>query len=139
MSRDLTPRELDLLQRETNCGNLALNLKIKIGDKEQDFYSEDEKELISAYPKLGMFGVDFLIKCKEKGLTSNTLGRAHIDDVESVLSGEDIPYKEFKEVILDWYNGKLEPGYDMSYNNEALVDFIVNIVYHINPDAELND
>lgn len=139
MSRDLTPRELDMLQKETKCGNIALDLKIKIGDKEIDYYSNEDKDLILAYSKLGMFGVDFLFKCKNKGILSTKLGKSYVDEVEKVLNGEDIPYKEFKETILDWYNGKLEPGYDMAYNNEALVEFIMNMLYHVEPNSELND
>lgn len=139
MSRDLTPRELDIIQKELDLENITSNLVIKYGDIEVPAYTEEQQELSKSYPKLGMCGFDFLSMCKEKGILSTKLGKILIDEVEQVISGGDITYKEYKETILEWYDGELEPGYSMENNNIALVEYIENMIYHLEPDTELND
>ena len=139
MSRDLTPRELDIIQKELDLENITSNLVIKYGDIEVPAYTEEQKELSKSYPKLGMCGFDFLSMCKEKGILSTKLGKILIDEVEQVISGCDITYKEYKETILEWYDGELEPGYSMENNNIALVEYIENMIYHLEPDTELNN
>lgn len=133
MSRDLTPKELDQLQKMYNLPNIVETMKVSIGDLEQDvyclerdMYNEEQKILVRTYPRLGMFGFYFLELCRCVGILSNERGLNLIQEIENYFAnGENMSDPILQDKVIAWYEGKLCSGYYMAQNTEELVHIII--------------
>ena len=127
-SYDLTPKQVDELQKLYNMPNIVDNLKIKIGEEEtMDAYTDEQKELSHRYPKLGMFGFDMLQMCQELGVFSTDRGKAVIQKVEDYFNGIDIEDKELADSAQRWYEGTFCPGYYMNDNNSEFAQYLKSL------------
>lgn len=120
MSRDLTPMELDYVQKTNNMPNIADSLVNADGSY---VYTEEQREMSHRCTRLGMFGFDFLVCCKEDGILNSDTGKELIQQIEDYFNGAEIE-KELAETTQKWYEGQLEPGYHMYRNDEAFVEYI---------------
>ena len=124
MSRDLTPKELDYLIKATNAPNLTESLMITYNGITKPAYSEDQKNIGRKYPRLNRFGFDMLMRCKNSGIFNTQKGTDLIQQVENYFNDIYIEDKDLSTKIQLWYEGQLEPGYYMGYNDEAFVNYI---------------
>ena len=118
MSRDLTPMELDYIQKITNMPNITDNLFNEDGSY---VYNDEQREMTHKYNRLGMFGFGFLELCRENGLLNKA--EEIIQQIEDYFNGADID-KNIAETAQKWYEGNLEPGYYMEDNNIAFYEFV---------------
>ena len=125
MSRDLTPKELDFIQKQSEIPNLTETLKIVINGVEEDAYTEEQKMMARTWPRLGMFGFDLLERCRSAGVLSSETGRSLIDQIESYFqSGETIDDPELQDKTIAWYEGQLVPGYYMTENDREFALYL---------------
>lgn len=124
MSRDLTPKELDILIKTTNAPNIVDTLTIKIGEETMPVYSEEQKELSHLYPRLGRFGFDLLVECKNIGLCSTENGKNLLQKVEDYFNNIELEDKELANSIQSWYEGTFCPGYYMNDNNSEFALYL---------------
>lgn len=136
MSRDWTPCELRAAQKQFNIPNLAdMEWIIHIeGQEDKPLYSEADIALAHTYNQLGLWGFDFLRECVRIGVLSNEKGQQIIQSIEDYYNGADLDNKELREKVDLWYEGQLEPGYDLYNNNLELANYIKTILNH---DVEL--
>lgn len=122
MSRDLTPKELDQLQKVYDMPNIVETMKVSINDgPEQDAYDEEQKAMVRTYPRLGMFGFDFLNLCRHNGVLADDKGCQLIQEIENYFaSGESMTDQTLQDKVAAWYEGRLSGGYYMTQNNEEL-------------------
>lgn len=126
MSRDLTPRELHILQKEHPLDMSSIT--IEYNGIEVPLYSEEDIALTHKYPNLGLFGFDMLKLCKD--ILSSEEGQKLIAKVESCFTGA-CDDKELYEKTMAWYYGHLNPGYYMENNNQAMADYLR---HRLNPE-----
>lgn len=133
MSRDLTPKELDMLQKTYNMPNLVDTMMIKLSNQPDEeakpLYSDEQKELAHKYPRLGMFGFDFLNHCREQGILSKEKGQEIIQTIEDYFNGKTIEDKELQEKTILWYEGNFCPGY---YQDDNTIEFAFYIKELVN-------
>ena len=131
MSRDWTPFELDAAHKQFPEMRKSLekgNMTITYNGETYEMYSDEDRENFKMFPHLSLCGLDFLMYCKNRGITASPKGIELIKDVEKVINGEDIKDKEFADKIKLWYQGQLEPGYYMQDNNSALVEEVESLL-----------
>ena len=128
MSRDLTPKELDYLQRRENIPNLIMSLMMQMGDKMVPAYSDEQKEMTSRYPKLGMFGFDMLKRCMNNGVYQDERGKVILQQIENYFNGQEIEDKELAENTQRWYEGNFCPGFYMNDNNCEFADYLKSLI-----------
>lgn len=129
MSRDWTPYETRMVQKQYNIPNpVDRGWVIRIGEKEKPLFSEEDIELAHTYAQLGLWGFDFLRSCKRNGVLADEYGQQIIQSIEDYFNGAELENKELREKVDLWYNGELEPGYDLSDNNWALADYIRSLI-----------
>lgn len=125
MSRDLTPKELDYMQRNNNMSNITDDLMIYFNGETFPAYSDEQKEISHRYAKLGMFGFDFLMQCKKLRILTSERGKEIIQQIEDSFSNNGtIEDKELAEMTKQWYEGQLVSGSDMTYNNIEFAEYI---------------
>ena len=124
MSRDLTPKELDYLIQQNNLPNLTESLTITYGDKTMPAYNDEQIAISKTYARIGRFGFDMLMKCRNIGMFSSDEGKATIQSVEDYFNGKELKDKEFANKIELWYNGEFSPGYYMENNDEEFAEFL---------------
>lgn len=127
MSRDWTPKELDYFVDEEQQKMVETMYQIVNGEK-IPLYSKEDIELSHRYKKLGKCGYDFLMDCKELGIFNNDIGKQIIRQIEDILNNISVDNKELIETTNQWYSGRLVPGYDMSYNDQAFAEYVHNLV-----------
>ena len=139
MSRDWTPKELDMVQKTTNMPNIVdQNWVIHIeGQEDRPMFSEEQIEISHKYPHLGMFGFDFLMACRKKGILTSEIGQKLVQEVEDMFNTGSIEDKEFQDIATQWYEGELVSGYDMSYNNYEFADYIYERMKKIEEGSDL--
>lgn len=128
MSVDLTPKELDNLQRSKNIPNIVMSLTRQIGDKMVPAYSDKQKELASRYPKLGMFGFDMLNRCMNNGVYQDEKGKALLQQLENYFNGQEIEDKELANNAQQWYEGNFCPGFYMNDNDCEFADYLKSLI-----------
>ncbi|MEE3344394.1 MAG: hypothetical protein VZS44_09910 [Bacilli bacterium] len=130
MSRDWTPYETRMVQKQYNIPNpVDCGWVIHIGEEnEKPLFSEEDIELAHTYAQLGLWGFDFLRSCKRNGVLADEYGQQIIQSIEDYFNGAELENKELREKVDLWYNGELEPGYDLSDNNWALADYIRSLI-----------
>ena len=76
MSRDLTPKELRIMQKAMNItDDVVDSLKIVNPDgSETDVYSDEDKAIHNKYKTISMFGGDLVKLCQYNGLFSSDEG-----------------------------------------------------------------
>ncbi|MBQ8218419.1 MAG: hypothetical protein IJZ79_01380 [Bacilli bacterium] len=124
MSRDLTPKELDIITKNNTMPNLVDTLTIKIGETNMPAYSEEQKELAHTYPKLGRFGFDMLNSCRLNGVYSNEDGKKLLQKLEDYFNNIDINDRELSEAAQAWYEGVYCPGYYMNDNDSEFAAYL---------------
>lgn len=124
MSRDLTPKELDFIQKQSSFSNLIDNLVITIGDRTMPAYSDEQRAMAHAYPKLSNFGFDMLNNCRLNGVYMSEDGKRLLQKVEDYFNGIDIEDKELKDAAQSWYEGTFCPGYYMNDNDSEFAAFL---------------
>ena len=124
MSKSLTPKELDYLQRRENIPNITMSLMVQIGEEMIPAYSDEQKEMASRYPKLGMFGFDMLNRCMNNGVYQDERGKAILQQIENYFNGQEIEDKELAENAQKWYEGNFCPGFYMNDNDCEFADYL---------------
>ena len=124
MSRELTPKELEYIQKYYNIPNIVDSLVTQIGDTIMPTYTDEQKELAHRYPNLGMFGFDLLDACRGNGLYSNENGKSLLQQIENYFSGINIEDKELASAAQAWYEGVFSNGYYMNDNNSLFADYL---------------
>lgn len=124
MSRDLTPKELRIMQKATNMENLVDTFMITIGDKTMPAYTDEQRELAHAYPSLGHFGFDMLNVCRTNGVYSSEEGKKLLQKLEDYFNGIEIDDKELADNAQKWYEGNFCPGYYMNDNNSEFAAYL---------------
>ena len=119
MSRDLTPREVHIIQRQHPLD--VAEIKICYNGQEMPLYPEEDIALSRKYPNVGLFGFDMLRLCKD--ILSTEQGQELMNKVESCFSGSCDDRKLYEKTMA-WYEGQLEPGYYMENNNIAFADYL---------------
>lgn len=122
MSRDLTPRELDYIQKQYNIPNITLSL---VDENNNPVFSEEQRELAIQFPRLGAFGFDMLNFCRDMGVLNDKRGLQLLKEVESYFNGATIN-KELANTTQSWYEGKLEADYYMDNNNQAFASYLLH-------------
>jgi len=125
MSRDWSPKELNMAQKHFKMGNLVDGLVFVGTDGvETPFYTPEEIALSHKYTQLGMFGFDLLLMCKENGTLSSEKGKQLIEQIDNYFKGIEIEDTDLKEKTELWYNGQLVPGYYLEHNNMEFADYL---------------
>ena len=128
MSRDLTPRELDTIQKRMNMPNIVDDLVLVNADgTESPAYSNEDKILSHRYPKLGMFGFDMLSECRDNGVFDSKIGCEIVQQIEDHFNGKEISDIDLRNKVIAWYDGTLQPGHYMTENTQAMADYITNL------------
>ena len=129
MSRDLTPKEVRMIQEHYNMPNIVDTLVFVSNDgTKTPVYSNEQKEISHRYNKLGTFGFDMLMICHEYGVLSSEKGKTILQEIEDYFNGKEISNKELLDKTISWYEGNLMPGYYMSENNEAFASYIKSLL-----------
>lgn len=130
MSRDLTPKELDCLQKTYNIPSLIDNLTVKVSADEEakPVYSDEQKEIAHRYPKLSMFGFDMLEMCRRNGVYNSDKGRALLEKIEGYFNGQELDDKELQSNVQAWYEGTFCPGYYMNDNNCEFANYLKQLI-----------
>ena len=135
MSRDWTPHEFEMVAKQLGWEvNPALNAIWETKDKNGNwvktpYFSEDEKVIMNEFPKLSVIGGDFLAHCMRKGIYANEYGKQILHWLEDYFAnGTEIPDTKLQETAKLWYDGQLEPGYDLSGNHSAFERFILQMI-----------
>ena len=126
MSRDLTPKELHMMQKVMNItDDIVDTLRIVNPDgSETDVYSDEDKAIHHKYKTISTFGGDLVKLCQYNGLFSSDEGCQLFQQLEDHFNGKEIEDKELLHTLLDWYEGRLCPGYAMDGNNEEFADYL---------------
>ncbi len=132
MSRDLTPKEIHHMSKSSDIdySKLIDTMKIIIDGKKFDMYNDKTKAIAHTYPTLSIFGLDFLIECKNLGITSSDIGKELLSELDNYFSTSDIKNLnvELIETAKQWYEGNLCPGYDLTYNNIEFAEYIKTLI-----------
>lgn len=126
MSRDLTPKELRIIQQAMKITDDAVDtLRIVNSDgSETDVYSKEDKAIHHKYPTLSMFGGDLVNDCQDIGVFSSEEGCKIVQAIEDYFDGKEIKDKEFLEKTMLWYDGQLCPGHYMNNNNKEFAEYL---------------
>lgn len=123
MSRDLTPRELNIIQQNNPyLIDSVMNGVWHLNGQSFPMYTEEEKTWIVKYPKLGAFGFDFLKQCRQLGIFHL------VQIVEDYFNGIEVD-KDLAETAQKWYEGELESGTYMTQNNVAFAEYLKRKYY----------
>ena len=125
MSRDYTPRELDLTQQKYNIPELTQNL-LKINDDGSLIspYSDELKVLVVKYPRLGRFGLDLLNLCLLNSVYENEQGKALLQKIEDYFENKPMSIDDFILNVKKWYDGKFCSGFYMDNNNIEFMEYL---------------
>lgn len=123
MSRDLTPKECDYIQKTYSMPNFT-NVYVEENGEKIYMYSEEDRALANKYPRLGTFGFDLLSHCQQNGVVSSDKGQVILQKIEDYFNGKDIDDKELAENTQKWYEGKYCPGYYMNDNNAEFAAYL---------------
>ncbi len=130
MSRDLTPKEFDIITKENGeeyCGILDIVMYNENSDEGTPMFSDDEKIKIKSLPTLSRIGIGFLTKCISNGVYNDEKGHNILQQLENYFNnGSDIEDKELLETAKLWYEGQLVPGHYMNDNTDQFATFIYN-------------
>jgi hypothetical protein len=123
MSRDLTPREVNIIQQNNpSLIDSVINMTWELNGQSYPMYTEEEKTWIVKFPKLGAFGFNFLKQCRQLGV----FHLVHI--VEDYFNGVEVD-KDLAETAQKWYEGQLESGYFMEQNDIAFAEYLKRKYY----------
>ena len=128
MSRDLTPRELDVFITINKLPNIVDSLIISNNGEAKPAYSNQEKELSHQYKKLGRFGFDLLLCCRDIGILSSDKGKELIQVIEDHFSGQLIQTKELADNVNKWYNGEYSGGCNMRNNDLEFAQYLKHLI-----------
>lgn len=126
MSRDLTPKELRIMQKAMNMTDDVVDtlLIVNSDGSETDVYSDEDKAIHNKYKTISMFDGDLVKLCQYNGLFSSDEGCQLFQQLEDHFNGKEIEDKELLHILLDWYEGRLCPGYTMDGNNEEFAEYL---------------
>ena len=126
MSRDLTPKELRMMQKAMNITDDVVDtLKIVNPDgSETDVYSDEDKAIHHKYKTISIFGGDLINCCQNIGVFSSEEGCQLIQTIEDYFNGKEMEDKELLEKTLLWYDGQFCPGHYMDNNNREFADYL---------------
>lgn len=130
MSRDWTPREFDIISIAQKYEvvptiDFVMYMNGDTSGEGKPMFSDEEKTQIRSLPKLSCIGIDFLMYCIHGGIYGDEKGRVILQQLNDYFAnGTEIPDKELEETAKLWYDGQLEPGYDLTENDREFVAFI---------------
>lgn len=126
MSRDWTPKELHMVQKEMNMTESIVNNLYHV-DKDGNripFFPAESIETNNKYKTVGMFGGDLIDACLKLGLFNTEEGCQLFQQIEDYFNGKEIEDKELLDKTIAWYEGNLSPGYYMDDNNNAFAEYL---------------
>lgn len=125
MSRDLTPKEVDMIATDDARKSIE-SMTLFYNGVEKPLYSEEQIEISHRYNNLGRFGFDFLMECRKLGILSSEKGKAIIKKIDDSFSGGTIEDKELYDMTIQWYEGRLVSSPDMTYNDIEFAEYVKN-------------
>lgn len=126
MSRDMTPKELHMMQKTLDIKDNLVDTMYKINSdgSHTDVWSDEEKAVHHKYPTVSMFGAALIDACNRNGLFSTEDGQQLFGQIEDYFNGKDIEDKELLDNTVAWYNGEFCPGYYMGGNTKAFAEYL---------------
>lgn len=125
MSRDLTPKELQMILKANNITENLIDLQVVLPDGTMSqVYSDEDKAIHHKYPTLSVFGGDLIDCCQDIGVFSFEEGCQLIKTIEDHFNGKELEDKELLEKTLLWYDGQFCPGHYMDNNNREFAEYL---------------